>query len=459
VSLSLGASLTINQSLYICGCSRASSFRPKVTCDAHKHLAPTVTETHTWSVGDLCQAIRDTFSAVFPEEIWVEGEIVGLNVASSGHVYFDVIEPDSEGSRVDKMSVALWRGRRQGVEAVLARAEAGPLVDGIRVRIKGELSFFAPQGRVQLLMTAIDPTHTLGQLAVDRERVLRSLSSAGLLDANSALKVPLVPLHIGLITSDGSAAYNDFVNEISSSSYPFKISLAHSPVQGGEAESGLVSAIETLGDIDVDVIAVVRGGGARTDLMAFDLESVAIAVANSTRPVLSGIGHEIDRSIVDEVAHTAYKTPTACAAALVQTVGAFHQKLDLSARRIVTLAVNSHDRATEAISYSVRAIGDRARRTLDIREERLTAVSGRLSNLGLTTISRSSQRLDRISDLLRALHPDRILARGFSITRDHDGQIVRDHVPLGSTLFSETAELLITSTVSESETRESKESI
>ena len=135
MSLSLGASLTINQSLYICGCSRSSSFRPKVTCDAHKHLAPTVTETHTWSVGDLCQAIRDTFSAVFPEEIWVEGEIVGLNVASSGHVYFDVIEPDSEGSRVDKISVALWRGRRQGVEAVLARAEAGPLVDGIRVRI------------------------------------------------------------------------------------------------------------------------------------------------------------------------------------------------------------------------------------------------------------------------------------------------------------------------------------
>ncbi|MGB1822063.1 MAG: exodeoxyribonuclease VII large subunit, partial [Acidimicrobiales bacterium] len=341
-----------------------------------------MTETHTWSVGDLCQAIRDTFSAVFPEEIWVEGEIVGLNVASSGHVYFDVIEPDSEGSRVDKMSVALWRGRRQGVEAVLAKAEAGPLVDGIRVRIKGELSFFAPQGRVQLLMTAIDPTHTLGQLAVDRERVLKSLSSAGLLDANSALKVPLVPLHIGLITSDGSAAYNDFVNEISSSSYPFKISLAHSPVQGAEAESGLVSAIETLGDIDVDVIAVVRGGGARTDLMAFDLESVATAVANSTRPVLSGIGHETDRSIVDEVAHTAYKTPTACAAALVQTVEAFHQKLDLSARRIVTLAINSHDRASEAISYSVRAIGDRARRTLDIREERLTAVSGRLSNLG-----------------------------------------------------------------------------
>ena len=99
VSLSLGASLTINKGLYICGCSRWSSFRPKVTCDAHKHLVPTVTDTHTWSVGDLCQAIRDTFFVVAPEEIWVEGEIAGLNVASSGHVYFDVIEPNSEGSR------------------------------------------------------------------------------------------------------------------------------------------------------------------------------------------------------------------------------------------------------------------------------------------------------------------------------------------------------------------------
>ena len=418
-----------------------------------------MTETHTWSVGDLCAAIRDTFSAVFPEEIWLEGEIVGLNVASSGHVYFDVIEPDSEGSRVDKMSVALWKGRRQGVESVLARAEAGPLVDGIRVRIRGELSFYAPQGRVQLLMTAIDPHHTLGQLAVDRERVLKSLSMAGLLDANSALKVPLVPLHVGLITSDGSAAYNDFVNEISLSPYPFRISLVHSAVQGAEAESGLIAAIETLGDVDVDVIAVVRGGGARTDLMAFDLESVATAVANSTRPVLSGIGHEIDRSVVDEVAHTAFKTPTACAAALVQTVAAFDQNLDLSARRIVNLAVTSHDRASAAISYSVRAIGDRARRTLDIREERLAALSSRLSDLGLMSIGRNSQRLDRISDLLRALHPDRILARGFSITRDRDGEIVRGQVPLGSTLVNETADSLITSTVTGSETRESKESI
>ena len=413
--------------------------------------------THTWSVGDLCEAIRDTFAAVFPEEIWLEGEISGLKFHSSGHVYFDLIEPDSNGNRIDKMSIALWKGRRQAVESVLDRADAGPLIEGIKVRIKGELSFYAPQGRVQIQMTAIDPHHTLGQLSVDRERVLQSLSEAGLLETNSALRVPAVPLHIGLVTSDGSAAYNDFVNEISSSQYPFKISLAHSSVQGSEAEIGLVTAIQQLIDTDVDVIAVVRGGGARTDLLAFDLESVARAVAQAPIPVFSGIGHEIDRSVVDEVAHTAFKTPTACAAALVQTVTAFDQQLHDSARRIVTLANRCHDRAAEMISSSARAINDRTRRTLDLKDGQLTAVGGRLRDLSSMAIDRNVERCNRIFDLLQALHPNRVLARGFSITRDEAGNVIRDDVPDGTAIVTETSTSLITSTVTESELRGHKE--
>ena len=416
-----------------------------------------MTETHTWSVGALCEAIRDTFAAVFPEEIWLEGEISGLKFHSSGHVYFDLIEPDTGGNRIDKMSIALWKGRRQAVESVLDRADAGPLTEGIKVRIKGELSFYAPQGRVQIQMTAIDPHHTLGQLSVDRERVLQSLSEAGLLETNSALRVPAVPLHIGLVTSDGSAAYNDFVNEISSSQYPFKISLVHSSVQGSEAEIGLVTAIQQLIDTDVDVIAVVRGGGARTDLLAFDLESVALVVAQAPIPVFSGIGHEIDRSVVDEVAHTAFKTPTACAAALVQIVTAFDQQLHDSARRIVTLANKCHDRAAEMISSSARAINDRTRRTLDLKEGQLTAASRRLRDLSSMAIDRNVERCNRIFDLLQALHPNRVLARGFSITRDEAGNVIRDDVPDGTAIVTETSTSLITSTVTESELRGHKE--
>ena len=416
-----------------------------------------MTTTHTWSVIDLCEAVRDTFNAVFPDELWLEGEIVGLKDHPSGHIYFDLIEPDTTGSRVDKMSVTLWRGRRPAVESVLSRAESGPLIDGIKVRIKGELTFYAPQGRVQLQMTAIDPHHTLGQLAVDKEKVLRTLSLSGLIEANGALPLPAVPLHIGLITSDGSAAYNDFVNEIVISTYPFKISLIHSSVQGADAEADLVNAVATMSKRPVDVIAVVRGGGARTDLMAFDLESVARAVAASPVPIFSGIGHEIDRSVVDEVAHTAFKTPTACAAALVQHVAAFNQRLSDGSKKLVALAMTRHDRATALLSSAARTINDRTRRTLDVNEERLGTTRARLHKLAQIGIDRESQRIDRISDLVQALHPDRVLTRGFSITRNKNGEIVRGPVPPGSSISSETASSLIVSTVTESHLRQIEE--
>ena len=414
-------------------------------------------ETHTWSVGDLCEAIRDTFTAVFPDEIWIEGEISSLKFHSSGHVYFDLIEPDNSGNHVDKMSVALWKGRRNSVESVLSRADAGPLTEGIKIRIRGELSFYAPQGRVQLLMTAIDPHHTLGQLSIDRERVLQSLSKDGLLETNRSLRLSPVPLHVGLVTSDGSAAYNDFVDEISSSRYPFKISLAHSSVQGTDAEASLIAAIQALANTDADVIAVVRGGGARTDLLAFDLENVARAVALAGTPVFSGIGHEIDRSVVDEVAHTAFKTPTACAAALVQTVAAFDQALGHSARRIANLANSCHDRAAALISSSARSINDRARRTLDVKNGQLNAASNRLRDLSLMAIDRNLERCNRNFDLLQALDPSRTLARGFSITRDEHGKVIRDVVPSGVPIITETATSFITSTVTDSASRDAKE--
>tara|TARA_B100001250_G_scaffold406034_1_gene424443 strand:+ start:824 stop:2080 length:1257 start_codon:yes stop_codon:yes gene_type:complete len=416
-----------------------------------------VAETHTWSVGDLCEAIRDTFTAVFPDEIWIEGEISSLKFHSSGHVYFDLIEPDNSGNHVDKMSVALWKGRRNSVESVLSRADAGPLTEGIKIRIRGELSFYAPQGRVQLLMTAIDPHHTLGQLSIDRERVLQSLSKDGLLETNRSLRLSPVPLHVGLVTSDGSAAYNDFVDEISSSRYPFKISLAHSSVQGTDAEASLIAAIQALANTDADVIAVVRGGGARTDLLAFDLENVARAVALAGTPVFSGIGHEIDRSVVDEVAHTAFKTPTACAAALVQTVAAFDQALGHSARRIANLANSYHDRAAALISSSARSINDRARRTLDVKNGQLNAASNRLRDLSLMAIDRNLERCNRNFDLLQALDPSRTLARGFSITRDEHGKVIRDVTPSGVTIVTETATSFITSTVTDSASRDAKE--
>ena len=228
-------------------------------------------------------------------------------------------------------------------------------------------------------------------------------------------------------------------------------------MQGADAEAGLVNAVTTMSKHPVDVIAVVRGGGARTDLMAFDLESVARAVAGSPVPIFSGIGHEIDRSVVDEVAHTAFKTTTACAAALVQRVAAFNQRLSDGSKKLAALAMSRHDRATALVSSAARTINDRTRRTLDVNEERLGTTKVRLRGLAQIAINRESQRIDRISDLAQVLHPDRVLARGFSITRNKNGEIVQGPVPPGSAISSETASSLILSTVTESHLRQIEE--
>jgi len=173
-------------------------------------------------------------------------------------------------------------------------------------------------------------------LAADRERTLAELTKSGLLRRNAAVPLALVPLRVGLVTAAGSAAHADFVHELASSGYAFEVLLCDARVQGVTAEADLLAALRTLGGADVDVIAVVRGGGDRTDLLAFDLASVATAIAMSPLPVFCGIGHETDTSVVDQVAHTAAKTPTACAAALVAHVAAFDDRL-VGARRTLGL--------------------------------------------------------------------------------------------------------------------------
>ena len=156
-------------------------------------------------------------------------------------------------------------------------------------------------------------------------------------------------------------------------------------------------------------------------------------------------------------AHTAFKTPTACAAALVQSVAAFDQNLSNSARQIVNLANSCHDRAAAFISSSARSINDRARRILDVKNSQLDAASGRLRDLSLKAIDRNLERCNRTFDLLQALDPNRILARGFSITRNEDGEVIRNVISSGVTIYTETATSRITSTVTDSTPRNPKD--
>ena len=420
----------------------------------------------TWSVTELADAIGNALRASFRDEVWVRGEIRDLSRPQSGHVYFSLVDPDG-GTSIGVMLSSRTKG---SVNTTLTRAGGGVRMSaGTDVRIRGRLDWYAPRGQLQLRMTAIDPAYTLGQLEVARAELLRRLGEEDLLEANGRRVLAAVPLRVGLITSEGSAAEADFLDELRRSGFAFEVLRVDTRVQGTDAPRSIASALRMLGTHRPDVIALVRGGGARTDLAAFDDEAVARAVAAAPVPVFTGVGHEIDTSVADEVAHTSAKTPTACAQLLVARVREVAGALEDRWAAIAASSQRAVERDDARLVAHATHLSRTARLALDARTTRLDTVAHRARRASLVGLDRASHRLDghrgrvtgaarshlRAAEVLvgagerrvahrapravaeaeralaglearvRTLDPERTLARGWSITRTADGRVVR----------------------------------
>lgn len=386
------------------------------------------TEPVTLSVSELALAVRFALEQTFPGEFWLRGEIADLKRPKSGHVYFSLVEPAADGRPVATVSVALLADRKYVVNQILRRAGGSVrMTDGVEIRLRGRLDYYAPTGRLSVLMTVIDPEYTLGRLVADRDRLVRQLAAEGLLRRQAALTVPLAPLRIGLVTSSGSAAEQDVLHELGRSRFRFEVRTFHAQVQGTGATETVVRALRAAERFGCDVVALVRGGGARTDLATFDEEAVARAVAALGVPVWTGIGHEVDRSVTDEVAHRAFKTPTAVAAALVERVEEFRAGIERRQERLATLVASRLDRAVDGLDS----------RTARLRRECHVA------------FRHAEHRLALAAARTEAADPLRSLARGWTITRRTDGRLVRrpTDVGPGDGLATLTAEGTIRSTV------------
>ena len=453
---------------------------------------------HTWTVEELCAGVSIALADAFPDQCWVKGQIRGLRRSPAGHLYFDLVDDAAAGRGQDPtISVVAFRGPLRGIEAVLRKVGDLRLEDGLDVRIRGRIEYYPPQGRVQFMMNAIDPRHTLGQLAGDRDAVIRALAAEGLLERNRQLPAPLVPLRIGPVTSAGSAAHHDFFGELQHSPFAFEVLLADTRVQGLDAHDMIAESIRAVDVAGVDVIAVVRGGGSRSDLIAFDQMAVARAIVEASVPVHVGVGHDIDLSVADQVAHASWKTPTACAAALVNDVARFTDMLDraattvaaLARRQIDTTAATAAARADRVARSTTHALASVEHR-LDLRRSRLAAASRRTiatadaaavrRSTGVRTIAR--HRLQRSDDALqarrrelvatarrtlddarrhvdgtariaRAMDPARTLELGYSITRTESGELVStvDHARPGQRLVTVVRDGRIITTVEETE--------
>jgi len=355
-----------------------------------------------------------------------------------------------------------------------------------------------PRGQLQLNMTSIDPEFTLGRLGADRDQLLRELATEQLLDANQQIPMPLVPLRVALITSGSSAAHADFHEQIVASGYAFEITTLSTRVQGEFAPQEIADMIAQGERLDVDVLAVVRGGGARTDLAAFDTAPVARAIASATKPVLCGIGHEIDTSVADMVAHASLKTPTACAQFLIERVISFDFALAGRATRLAAVALTLPQDQDKLINERAALLSHRVAETLHASSQATASAASGIERRVARAISHSEQllatrqghaiarsssalaaalrrcdqrrallaerptrmlqgqinRLDLLEAKLSAVDPHQALQRGYSITTTADGQLVRsaDQVMAGAELHTRLAVGTVTSTVTASNT-------
>lgn len=427
----------------------------------------------TLTVGELAARIAQLTASAFPGDLWVEGQIRNLSRSANGHAYFNLAEPTAAGEIPRaQISVTLLAPERKHVNDQLKRAGgAVRMDDGIEVRIQGRLRWYAPRGTLQLRMHGIDPAFTLGRLQADRDRILANLAAEGLLDANRGQFLPLVPLRIGLITSVGSAAHADVLAELDGSGIGFVVRGIDARTQGADCGPSVVRALHRLAADGVDLILLVRGGGARTDLAGFDTDVIARAIAAMPVPVFTGIGHEVDRSIADDVAHSAHKTPTAAAAAIVAQVRAFLDRIDEHWVAAQRAAVSSASVADARLDRRATRVGRAATRTLSRHTDQLELAAvrtsrgaGRVLDRAVTHLDgqadavagrserglvRAGRVVDSLASRVRSHDPQLALARGWTITTTTDGRPVGRIAALapGAELVTRFADGTATSTV------------
>ena len=367
----------------------------------------------TWSVTELTRYLRDLLeSDENLQDLWVEGEVSNLSQPSSGHLYFTIKDSSSA------LRCVMWRNAATR-QAFLPR-------DGDAIEVHGNISLYEASGYYQLYADLIRPAGE-GALYQEFLRLKAQLESEGLFDPLRKKPIPAWPRIIGIVTSPTGAALRDMIRTIKRRYPPVEIILAPTAVQGEEAPAGILTAIDSLNRVvKPDVILLARGGGSIEDLRAFNDESVARAIVDSQAPVITGVGHETDFTIADFAADLRAATPTAAAELATPDQADLRQALSaLSTDNLRAMQLLLQTRRTElershSLLLSRSPLG-RVRRD----RQRLDELNLRGSIALMHTLEIDRARLAGLDLRLRALNPQAILERGFSIVTHLDGRIVR----------------------------------
>ncbi|MGD2059782.1 MAG: exodeoxyribonuclease VII large subunit [Acidimicrobiia bacterium] len=372
------------------------------------------------SVSELLTGLHEAVVAAYPGPVWVRGEVTGFRRTSGGAAFFRLADPDVDDASLDVAA----RGRVMAeVDRMLADAGLGSLRDGIGVRIRGTVGVEARRSTVRLTLLEVDPTFTAGRLALDRAALIAKMAADGSLETNKTRAIPLVPLRIGLVTSRGSAAHGDFIDQLRRSGYRFAVKTAHTSVQGDGAQERVAAALSRFTPDVVDVVALLRGGGSKLDLAVFDDEIVARAVSRVPVPVITGIGHDMDRSVADEAAAIVTKTPSAAGEWLVTRANDFAGRLETARHSIRSEAGNALRRHRQLLKNAASEIAGGAT-ALRRQSDALARIGSDVAAASRDVLTRQRTMLHALGEWFSAVDVEPTLKRGFAILLKEDGKTV-----------------------------------
>ena len=407
------------------------------------------------SLHELTRRIAAVVNEGFADPLWVVAELSDVRVASNGHCYMTLVEKEPRrGTTLASVRGMIWSNRWWLLRDSFVQQTGQQFATGLKVMILVQVTMHEQYG-LSLNILDIDPTYTLGEMARRRMEILRQLKEDGIIDMNRELTFPILPQRIAIISAEGAAGYGDFMN------FP-------ATMQGQQTEPSVIAALDRINEVEdlFDVVVIIRGGGATVELASFDSYLLASYIAQFPLPVIVGIGHDRDETVLDHVAHTSVKTPTAAAALLIDTLymqmqkvldlheeikDNLQQRMDLERQhlqRLGNVVRNTHVMLAQQISR-LDIIGQRiqsaSRQMLSNGSNTLDTFRQAIQMLSRQRIQREKDKLEFIDRTIQLAQPDNILKRGFTITR-LDGHAVKSaaSVPPGSTLTIQTADGTLT---------------
>ena len=383
--------------------------------------------TESYSLSELGKCIKMTLKTAFAEPVWVRAEISEMHENVSGHCYLDLIEKaDDTDVLVAKQKATIWAFTYRMLKPYFESETGATLRAGMKVLLLCEVEFHEVYG-VSLNVRDIDPAFTVGEMAVRRAEIIRRLTDDGIVDMNKQQPLAPVPQRVAVISSATAAGYGDFCDQLRNNvfGYTFYTKLFPATMQGAQTEQSVVAALDKICDFidNFDVVVIIRGGGATSDLVAFDNYNLALHCAQFPLPIISGIGHQRDESVVDLVAHTRVKTPTAAAEFLVARINDFEKNIDEMAQNVAFSAREVvHDELLR-LQQRIARLGV-VQRVCVRHDAALQHLTMRLRNAAKMAISSEEKRMALVEKSIEYADPATLLQRGFTLTTKH-GKIVK----------------------------------